>query len=140
MYQKARNVWEVFDGDIQGKRILDLGCGANQEWERLSELGYRWENERLSNETYRIDRTFEPWACRALLEMGAEPAGVDIGDLEDEAFEHHQVNLLKEGALKKFPDKSFDAVMMSLLVTSPSIANTMKSPRGDQIKNEWLRL
>ena len=47
---------------------------------------------------------FEPWFCRILFELEAAPVGVDFGDLEQEVFIHHHVDLGKPGALDFLPD------------------------------------
>jgi hypothetical protein len=62
------------------------------------------------------------------LELGAEPVGVDIGNLEGEEFEHYQLNLLRKKTLDFLPDHSFDAINMSLLLSSPQLEkiSTMK--------------
>ncbi|MBN1377565.1 hypothetical protein JW949_04520 [Candidatus Woesearchaeota archaeon] len=60
--------------ELENKKILDLGCGANRE---------KWEK----------NRRYEPWLCRALLIMGAKPIGIDIGNLDKEKFEHYNIDL-----------------------------------------------
>jgi hypothetical protein len=50
---------------VRGKRILDIACGSNSS--RSPDSGER-------------TAAFEPWFCRLLLELGAEPVGVDAGD------------------------------------------------------------
>ena len=37
------------------------------------------------------------------MEMGAEPVGVDLGDLDGEIFEHHQLDLGRVGTLDIYP-------------------------------------
>ena len=54
-----------------------------------------------------------------LLELGADPVGIDFGDLEREAFEHYRVDLGQKGALDFLPDHLFDAVQDSRLFGSP---------------------
>ena len=70
---------------------------------------------------------FEPWFCRILFELGATPVGVDFGDLEQEAFIHHRVDLGKEGALDFLPDHSFDAVQDSRLFGSPEFTDQFRN-------------
>jgi hypothetical protein len=62
---------------------------------------------------------FEPWFCRILVELGAEPVGVDFGDLERELFTHYRVDLKVSGALDFLADYSFDAIQDSRLCGSP---------------------
>ena len=71
---------------------------------------------------------FEPWFCRILLELGAEPVGVDGGELEGEAFEHHRVDLGQSGALNFLPDHSIDAVQDSRLFGSPEFTAQFPNP------------
>src|SRR3989344_3058045 len=94
-------IGESFGGEneLKGKRILDIGCGST-----TPELN---------------DRSFEPWLCRALHELGAHPVGVDIGEIDTEKFEHYQLDLSKPGALNLFPDKSFDGVNCRAFLDSP---------------------
>jgi hypothetical protein len=101
--QWPRILW-VADGDLKGKRILDLGCGNNSHNDDL-----------LGDMT---NRMFEPWLCRALNESGANPVGVDIGNLDMEEFEHHQVNLLKKECLHFLKDNSIDIANAHLLFDS----------------------
>ncbi len=62
---------------------------------------------------------FEPWFCRILFELGANPVGIDFGDLESQVFIHYRVDLGKIGALDFLPAHSFDAVQDSRLFGSP---------------------
>ena len=67
----------------RGKRILDIACGSNSS--RSPDTGER-------------TAMFEPWFCRLLFALGADPVGVDAGDLEGERFEHHVADLSRIGA------------------------------------------
>jgi SAM-dependent methyltransferase len=89
---------------IRGQAVLDIACGSNSS---------------RSPVTGRQTAEFEPWMCRLLLELGARPVGIDIGDLADEAFEHHRVDLGVPGALDFLATGSFDAVHESRLFGSP---------------------
>lgn len=89
---------------VKGKRVLDVGCGSNASRDPRTE---------------KITPMFEPWFCRMLAELGADPVGVDLGDLEGEPFEHYRVDLAKTGALDFLPDSSFDAVQDSRIFGSP---------------------
>ena len=101
---------------LQGKRILDLGCGSMP-----SETG---------------GRQFEPWLCRALKELGANPVGIDVGQLDTEEFEHYQLDLSKIGALNIFPDKSFDAVNLAVFFNSPKLKHMIEPNDIKRIKQE----
>ena len=145
---KFERLEEIF-GDLENlkdKRILDLGCGSRpridlSKWAKLVESNPSEHNDsgkyyqRMGSLVTNMDlvigqRDFEPWLCRILVELGAKPVGVDIGNLEGEEFEHYQLDLNIEGALNIFPDKSFDAINMRLLLSSP----TFGTPSNEIIK------
>jgi hypothetical protein len=90
--------------ELRGKRILDLASGSNSS---------------RSPKTGRRTALFEPWFSRLLVELGAEPVAIDLGDLEGEPYEHHRVDLGKPGALEFLPAGSFDGVQDSRLFGSP---------------------
>jgi hypothetical protein len=106
---------------LTGKRILDIACGSNssrtpptlsintplQTTTIQSDIGNRYTAQ------------FEPWFCRILLALAAEPVGIDFGDLSGETFEHYRVDLAQLGALDFVPSHSFDAVQDSRLFGSP---------------------
>jgi SAM-dependent methyltransferase len=96
--------------NLRGKKILDIGCGSASSEDGL---------------------LFSPWFCRALQELGAHPVGVDIGDLEQEKFEHYQLDLSKPGALNIFPDHSFDAINIDSFLDSPSLRIRSSVPIGE---------
>ena len=106
---------------LKGKRILDIACGSNTSKAPSaihinSPFGKRKIRNR-KNDGYTAQ--FEPWFCRLLLELEARPVGVDIGDLQGEAFEHYYADLGRQGALNFLPDRSFDAIQDSRLFGSP---------------------
>jgi hypothetical protein len=115
---------------VKGKRILDIACGSNTS-KAPSTI---YINTPLGERTINVPHTegytaqFEPWFCRLLLELGADPVGVDIGDLEAEAFEHHRVDLGKVGALDFLASHSFDALQDSRLFGSPEFTAQFPNP------------
>lgn len=122
---------EVFGSldNLKGKRILDIGCGSVNSVDR--ERNYE-------------SRSFEPWFCRLLKELGADPVGIDINpDIGQEEFENHRLNLITPGELNIFPDKSFDGINLAGLFDSPFLNRgrftkddilKMKEEIGTQIK------
>lgn len=97
-------VFAAANGEIANKRILDLGCGST---------GGTRESEEFP------EHMFDPWLCRTLLELGACPIGVDVGELDKEKFEAHRKDLLQPGSLDFLPDDSIDIIHSSALHTSP---------------------
>lgn len=63
---------------FRGKTVLDIGSGSS------------------SGHDHEYKEVFEPWFCRILQKIGAEPIAVDQGDNTGEAFEHHRFNLVTE--------------------------------------------
>ena len=89
---------------VRAQRILDIGSGSTSS---------------RDPRTGKVTPMFEPWFCRMLVELGADPVGVDMGDLEGEPFEHYRVDLGKAGALDFLPDASFDGIHDSRIFGSP---------------------
>ncbi|MDP2662970.1 MAG: class I SAM-dependent methyltransferase [Dehalococcoidia bacterium] len=115
---------------VRGKKILDIGCGSNAS---------------RSPATGKITPMFEPWFCRILVELGADPVGVDMGDLEGELFEHYRVDFGKAGGLDFLPDASFDGIQDSRIFGSPEF--TTQHPASEdyerisrEIKRQEQRL
>ncbi len=98
---------------VRGKRILDIASGSNSS---------------RSPDTGKRTAAFEPWFCRLLLELGADPVGVDSGDLDGERFEHHRLDLGRPGALDLLPSASFDGVQDSRLFGSPEFRSAYPDP------------
>jgi hypothetical protein len=117
---------------IEGKRILDLACGSRTSkapsgvariLPRKGAIGRRREGGYSS--------LFEPWLCRILSSLGAQPVGIDLGDLEGESFQHYRLDLSLAGALDFLPPRSFDAVHDSRLFGSPEF--TSARPRRSEV-------
>ncbi len=115
---------------VQGKRILDLACGSNTSKAPSSiYINTPFGESRIriaSSENYTAQ--FEPWFCRILLALGAHPVGIDFGDLEGEAFEHHKIDLGQSGALDFLPSQSFDGIQDSRLFGSPEFTAQFPNP------------
>ena len=108
---------------IGGQTVLDIACGSSSSRSPI---------------TGTPTAEFEPWMCRLLRELGANPVGVDIGDLEAEAFVHYRVDLGAPGALDFLPTASFDAVHESRLFGSPEF-RAAHSPATERIRREIHR-
>jgi hypothetical protein len=120
--------------DIQNKRILDIACGSNTS-KLPASLNVNTPFGEMTFDRVRQGYTtlFEPWFCRFLFELGAMPVGVDFGDLEQEPFIHHRVDLGKAGALDFLPDNSFDGIQDSRLFGSPEFTAQFPRP-ADRLK------
>ena len=106
---------------LKAKRILDIASGSNTS----KAPSFVFVNTPFGEQRIPVSSTdgytaqFEPWFCRILLELGADPIGIDLGNLDGETFEHYSVNLGQPNALDFLPDHSFDAVHDSRLFGSP---------------------
>ena len=121
--------------DVRGKRILDIACGSNtSKAPTIIHIHTPFRVKKIrTRDTGAYTAQFEPWFCRILLALGANPVGVDIGDLEGEPFEHYRVDLGREGALNFLPSHSFDAVQDSRLFGSPEFTAQFRV-RADRLK------
>ena len=132
---------------LKGKRVLDIACGSNTS--RAPSFVYIdtpfGETKIPVPHTQGYTAQFEPWFCRILLELGADPVGIDIGDLEAESFEHYAVDLGLPSGLDFLPSHSFDALQDSRLFGSPEF--TARFPDRDsrlkvarELRNQEKRL
>jgi len=116
--------------DIQGKKVLDIACGSNTSKAPASIHIHMPFRKIISGRPSRGYTTlFEPWFCRILTVLGADPVGVDFGDLDPEVFTHYRVDLGKVGALDFLPDHSFDAIQDSRLFGSPEFTAQFPNPQ-----------
>jgi hypothetical protein len=133
MFGRLANSFEKLS-DIRGRKILDIACGSNTSKAPASlYLDTPLGKKTLSQSNQGYTAQFEPWFCRILFELGAQPVGVDFGDLESEIFEHYRVDLGEIGALDFLPDQSFDAVQDSRLFGSPEFTAQFPN-RADRLK------
>jgi hypothetical protein len=116
---------------VQRKRILDIACGSNSS--RLPAslfVNTPFGEVAIGRKSKEYTALFEPWFCRILLELGADPVGVDFGDLDQELFIHYRVDLGKAGALDFLPGHSFDGIQDSRLFGSPEFTEQFPDPAG----------
>jgi hypothetical protein len=119
---------------VQGKRILDIACGSNTSKAPPSlHIDTPFGDMTIGRSGKGYTAQFEPWFCRILFELGADPVGVDFGDLEQEVFVHYRVDLGKIGTLDFLPDHSFDAVQDSRLFGSPEFTAQFPN-QADRLK------
>jgi hypothetical protein len=120
---------------VKGKRILDIACGSNtSEAPSFVFVDTPFGEQRVGiPHVEGHTAQFEPWLCRILLELESHPVGVDLGDLEGEAFEHYKVDLGQPGALDFLPSHSFDAVQDSRLFGSPEFTAQFPN-RADRLR------
>jgi hypothetical protein len=120
--------------NLKGLRILDIACGSNTSRAPASiYINTPFGEKTIGGASKGYTAQFEPWFCRLLLELGANPVGIDLGDLKGEAFEHYGVNLGKIGALDFLLAHSFDAVQDSRLFGSPEFTAQFPN-RADRLK------
>jgi len=120
--QLVGRIYRAYHGfaNLKDQRILDIACGSNTSKAPADLVNTPFgggQNSGSRTEDYTA--LFEPWFCRMLLAFGADPVGIDQGDLERETFDHYAVDLGQPGALDFLPDQSFDAVQDSRLFGSP---------------------
>jgi hypothetical protein len=120
---------------VKGQRVLDIACGSSTS--RAPAFVYIdtpfGEQKMTIAHPTGYTAQFEPWLCRILVELGAQPVGVDAGDLDAEIFEHYQLDLGRKGALDVFPSQSFDAVHDSRLFGSPEFTERFPD-RADRLQ------
>lgn len=102
-------ILSALNGKLEGKRILDIGCGSTTTYDDFSGK-----------------RLFEPWLCRTLLELGAKPIGVDIEPKNGEKFEYFQADLIKN-SLNFLEPNSIDIVHASAFFDSTRLLNGLKN-------------
>ncbi len=115
---KLYGTLNLFGGKVEslrGKKILSLACGYRGIIENPSS---RWPNYK-----------YEPWFCRILKRLGADPVGIDIEKQKQENFTSYQRDLSILGAIDEetFPDHFFDGVDLQLLTTSPKFEDHLIS-------------
>ena len=120
---------------LAGKRVLDIACGSNSSQAPLIlDINTPLQTTTIHNSIGNMyTAQFEPWFCRILLALAADPVGIDFGDLSGEAFEHYHVNLVQAGALDFLPSRSFDAVQDSRLFGSPEFTAQLPD-RADRLR------
>lgn len=131
---------------MQNKTILDIACGSNTSRAPAAvHIDTRFGRKSISGQKAGYTAQFEPWFCRILVELCANPVGVDFGDLEAEVFTHYSVDLGSPGSLDFLPDHLFDALQDSRLFGSPEF--TAKFPKrldrveiAQEIKRQEQRL
>jgi len=120
--------------NIRDKKILDIACGSNTSKAPTSLfIDTPFGKKTIGSSSREYTAQFEPWFCRVLFALGANPVGIDFGDLESEIFVHYRVDLGKMRALDFLPDRSFDAVQDSRLFGSPEFTAQFPN-QADRLK------
>jgi hypothetical protein len=133
MFGRLANSFERLS-NIQNKKILDIACGSNTSKAPASlYVDTPFGEMTIGRSSKGYTAQFEPWFCRIIFELGANPVGVDFGDLESEVFVHYRVDLGKVGGLDFLPDHSFDAVQDSRLFGSPEFTTQFPN-QADRLK------
>lgn len=128
------------ENEIEVKRIRgeleNIQQGSNGSFSYDNYMNIVASPKLLTKENIRM---FEPWFPRLLAEIGAHPVGIDIGNLEDEEFEHYSVDLSKKESLDFLPDKSFDVIHSRLLFSSPQLENMVGNRAQTTVREEVER-
>ncbi len=116
-----QGILKALDYQTQGKRVLDLGCGARKGTVESKKYGCSF------------DPLLGRFAYETKEKTGLEYVGVDCGDLSGEEFPHRQLDLLEEGALmREFPENYFDIATAFMLFNSSELE---KRVSGKDVKN-----
>jgi hypothetical protein len=91
-------------GDLEGKKILDLGCGSVYTTGESA-----------------MGRGYLPWVCRILHQLKAKVIGIDWNPQEGEEFENYKIDLYGCNSLKQFYGGDFDLACALSLFDSPSL-------------------
>ena len=120
---------------LTGKRVLDIACGSNSsQTPPTLNINTPLQTTIIHNNIGNsYTAQFEPWFCRILLALAADPVGIDFGDLSGETFEHYHVDLSQPSALDFLPSHSFDALQDSRLFGSPEFT-TQLPHKADRLK------
>ncbi|MBT3397981.1 hypothetical protein HOA55_01310 [archaeon] len=102
------NILKLAKGSLEGRKILDLGCGS------INSTGGEYSGPGR--------RGFEPWLCRAMHELGIDHLGIDVGGNPGEEFNFHQADLIQPGSLDFIGDHSIDIANASMFFSSPNLA------------------
>ena len=95
----------VADGDLCGKKILDLAAGA-------------CPSNVLEPHGGIPDPKYEPWLCRLLFYMDVDVIGLDIGNLRDEPFKSYSgIDLSEKDSPAMIPDNFIDIAHLSTLLS-----------------------
>jgi hypothetical protein len=135
--QLSGRIYQVYGtfAAVKGRRILDIACGSNtSKAPSFIFVDTPFGESRIPIPAKAgFTAQFEPWFCRILLELGADPVGIDLGNLDAETFEHYKIDLGKPGGLNFLPDRSFDAVHDSRLFGSPEFTTQFPNQK-DRLK------
>jgi hypothetical protein len=119
---------------IQGKWILDIACGScTSKAPPVFRIDTPFGAVKIGGSGKGYTAQFEPWFCRILVELEADAVGIDLGDLDGEAFAHHRVDLGQMGALDFLPSQSFDGIQDSRLFGSPEFTAQVPN-QADRLK------
>ena len=101
----------VLPGGVRNQKVLDLGCGST-EYPKSPLL---------------ITRMYEPWLCRILKKLKANPIGIDIRTNSIwEGFESYMVNLCNLNSLSFLQDNSIDVANAKSLFDSTFANENLK--------------
>lgn len=98
--------------DLEGKSILDLGCGSNP---------LACTADPLDRDLTNLNDGYYPVLSFVLQTLGAKVLGVDHGDYAEGLFPFKRRDLCKRGSLDFILDNSIDIANASCLFDSPTL-------------------
>ena len=107
-------LWAL-NGDLKGKKIIDLGCGSIS-----------------CHDIPNVD--YEPWLCRLLFELGINVMGIDINEsLQQEDFPNKVIDLFHPESLSFIPNNSIDLIHAASLFDSPTLLQKHGLKAGEML-------
>ncbi len=113
-------ILENLNGNLNGKMILDLGCGAQNC--RDNDYG-----------------NYDPWLCRMLHLLDVKVIGIDVDDsLKEEDFVNHVTDLFSSNSLAMIESNSVDLVHASSLFDSVAVVEKNGFSAIDKFKEKLM--
>jgi len=109
------HIMDVLQGEIEGKVIVDIGCGSHT----FNGRAFVRPGDSAK---------YLPWLCRGLHILGVHVIGIDIGDMTGEPFEHYQGDVQDFNTWRPLQGRQVDLIQERRLYDSPEM---MKLHEGE---------